>query len=323
MIPYARLLLATEHTEFDTGAEQVALDLARRRGVPLAAVVPIVSNVEYESVAPELVARVEEGVRARVDALRDAAARAGVDLDLRVRRGAEPWREIVAEATERSADLLVVRRRGKQSFLANLMVGEMVGKVATAAPCSVLMVPRAARVWTRRVLAGIDGTHAGTEVARTAARMAAAAGLPLTLLSVVAHGRRRNAARRSMRSPRQSPSRAARAPTSKGRWPPAGRRTQSWNVRRQPAPTCWWWAAAAPGGTPGSTSAATRSGSSGSRRAPFSSSGPDARRAAMRDRRARYFIAKSFTTSERDTMPRTRCSGSVTTSRLILFLSIR
>ena len=186
-IPYARLLLATEHTDFDAGSEHVALALARQHGLPLACVMPIVSNVEYESVAPELVARMEEGVHARVVALRADAARIGTDLELRVRRGEEPWREIVAEAKERNADLLVIRRRGKRSFLANLMVGEMVGKVATAAPCSVLTVPRAARVWTRRVLVGVDGTRAGPEVARAAARMAVAAGLPLTVASVAPH----------------------------------------------------------------------------------------------------------------------------------------
>ena len=75
--PHSRLLLATEHTEFDTGAERIALELARRRGVPLAAVVPIVSNIEYESVAPGLVARMEEDVHARLVALQDEAAHAG------------------------------------------------------------------------------------------------------------------------------------------------------------------------------------------------------------------------------------------------------
>ena len=81
--PHSRLLLATEHTEFDAGAERVALELARRRGVPLAAVVPIVSNIEYESVAPGLVARMEEDVHARLVALQDEAARAGVPLHVR------------------------------------------------------------------------------------------------------------------------------------------------------------------------------------------------------------------------------------------------
>ncbi len=171
--PHSRLLLATEHTEFDTGAERIALELARRRGVPLAAVVPIVSNIEYESVAPGLVARMEEDVHARLVALQDEAARAGVSLDVRVRRGEEPWREIVAEATARGADLIVIRRRGKRSFLANLMIGELVGKVATSAPCDVLMVPRAAPLTGRRVLAGVDGTPVGPQVARAAAQVAA------------------------------------------------------------------------------------------------------------------------------------------------------
>ena len=186
-IPYTHLLLATEHTEFDAGAEAVAVALARERGVPLAGVVPIVSNVEYESVASELVARVEESVHARVVALRADAARAGVDLEVRVRRGEEPWREIVAEAKERNADLLVIRRRGKRSFLADLMVGEMVGKVATHAPCSALLVPRAARLWTRRVLAAVDATRAAPSVVQTAARVAVEAGLPLTVVSVAVH----------------------------------------------------------------------------------------------------------------------------------------
>jgi len=186
-IPYTRLLLATEHTEFDAGAEAVAVALARERGVPLAGVVPIVSNVEYESVASELVARVEESVHARVVALRADAARAGIDLEVRVRRGEEPWREIVAEARERNADLLVIRRRGKRSFLANLMVGEMVGKVATHAPCSTLLVPRAARLWTRRVLAAVDASRAAPSVVQTAARVAVEAGLPLTVVSVAVH----------------------------------------------------------------------------------------------------------------------------------------
>jgi len=183
----ARPLLATEHTEFDAGAERIALDLARARGVSLAVVVPIVSNSELEAIAPGLVARAESQVRERLAALEDDAARRRVPFEIRVRRGEEPWREIVAEAKARDADLIVIRRRGRRSFLANLLVGGMVGKVGTAAPCDVLMVPRAARLWTTRVLAGVDGTRAGAAVARAAAQAAGAAGLPLTVVSVAAH----------------------------------------------------------------------------------------------------------------------------------------
>lgn len=185
--PFSRLLLATEHTEFDTGSERVAFDLARRYRLPLHGVLPMVSNAEYESIAPEAVLRAEERVFALVTKLREEARTAGIEFDLRVRRGAEPYREIIAEAQELSADLVVIRRRGRQSILANLLVGEMVGKVATHAPCSALLVPRAGCVWTNRILAGVDGSRATVGVAETAARLAGDAGIPLELVSVAVH----------------------------------------------------------------------------------------------------------------------------------------
>ena len=151
---FTRILLATQHTEFDAGAERVAFELAKECAVPLLGVLPVVTNVEYEGVAPELVARAEAEAFQKLTQLRTTAESAGVALDIHVRRGEEPSREIIAEAQRCNADLIVARRRGKRGFLAKLMVGEMVGKVATLAPCSVLLVPRAGRMWTTRVLAG-------------------------------------------------------------------------------------------------------------------------------------------------------------------------
>ena len=89
---------------------------------------PVVSNPEFEAVAPA--ARGPAPTprpSARRSQLRDArAAPPACALELRVRRGAEPYVEIVDEARERGADLIVIRRRGKRGFLANLLVGEMV-----------------------------------------------------------------------------------------------------------------------------------------------------------------------------------------------------
>jgi nucleotide-binding universal stress UspA family protein len=186
MFPYERPLLATEHTEFDVGAERVAFEVAGRYALPLAACVPIVSNPELESAVPQAVARLEADVARRLIALRDDAARAKIGFAADVRRGEEAWRSIVDEAHSLGADLLIVRRRGKRSFLAHLMIGEMVGKVASEAPCSVLMVPRAAALWTQRIVAAVDGSAATSAIARTAAQMAAAARLPLVVVSVAA-----------------------------------------------------------------------------------------------------------------------------------------
>jgi nucleotide-binding universal stress UspA family protein len=183
-LPFERILLATEHTEFDVGAERVAMEIARECDVPLGGVLPIVSNVEYEAVAPELAARAEEDAFAMLTQLRRQAQTASVDLDIRVRRGEEPYREIIAEARARHADLIVVRRRGKRGFLAELMVGEMVGKVATLAPCSVLLVPRAGRMWSQRVLAAVDTSPAAETVTAVAAGVAVRCKLPLLIASV-------------------------------------------------------------------------------------------------------------------------------------------
>jgi hypothetical protein len=56
---FTRLLLATEHTEFDTGAERLAISMAQHCQLPLAVVLPLVSNPEYESLAPEIAMRAE------------------------------------------------------------------------------------------------------------------------------------------------------------------------------------------------------------------------------------------------------------------------
>src|SRR5512140_2726098 len=185
--PFERILLATEHTEFDSGAERVAFALAQRCGKPLAAVIPVVSNPEYEAVAPQLAERAEQEAAARIEKLRTAAKTAGVLLDVVTRRGEEPYLEIVQEASGRKSDLIVTRRRGKRSFLSNLLVGEMVSKVAGNAPCSVLFVPRAAQMWAHGILAAVDASISAAHVASTAAKVARQCALPLTIISVASH----------------------------------------------------------------------------------------------------------------------------------------
>ena len=80
--PFSRLLLATEHTAQDAGAETLAFTMARRCGLPLRAVVPIASNPEYEAMAPQLAAHAEAQAGERIAALRGDAQRAEVTLEL-------------------------------------------------------------------------------------------------------------------------------------------------------------------------------------------------------------------------------------------------
>ena len=181
---FARLLLATEHTEFDSGAETVALALAQRCKLPLATVFPLLSNPEYEALAPQIAARAERDAAQKIAQLRAQADAVGVMIDLRVRRGEEPYQEIVQEAIEQGSELIIIRRRGKRGFLANLLMGEMVSKVVAHAACHVLIVPREARMWSRRVLVAAAPGAQGRALVSTATAVAAECGLPLHVVCV-------------------------------------------------------------------------------------------------------------------------------------------
>jgi nucleotide-binding universal stress UspA family protein len=181
---FQRLLLATEHTPQDAGAEVLALAMARRCGMPLDLVLPLISNAEYEAIAPELAERHEAQARAHLDELQALAEAQDVTLRPHVRHGSELDAEIIAQAADSQADLLVIRRRGRRGLLARLMFGEMVGRVVSRAPCSVIVAPRDARLWSRRVLLALDPDHADPGLVQAALAVAAECGLPLLAVAV-------------------------------------------------------------------------------------------------------------------------------------------
>lgn len=184
--PFKKILLATEHTAFDAGAERLAFVMAQHCGMPLRVVIPVLSNPEFEAAAPELSLQADLEIARKILELEQQAQAAGVALDVQVRHGAQAHEEIVAEAQSSGTDLLIIRRRGNPGFLANLLVGEMVSKVIRDAHCNVLMVPRAANFWQKHILAAVGEGAAADKVAQAASAIAARCGVPLTLVSVAA-----------------------------------------------------------------------------------------------------------------------------------------
>jgi nucleotide-binding universal stress UspA family protein len=188
---FARVLLATEGTEFDAGAERLAIALAARVAdrraqsaaraagdvAALAAVLPVASNAEFEAIAPGAAAQADAQVHAARERLQAQASVAGVVLTVGVRHGGDADREIVEEAIERRASLLVIRRRGRQSFIARLLVGSMVSRVVERAPCPVLLVPRSGELWQGRVLVALDPREPEAARDRLCASARAAAAL--------------------------------------------------------------------------------------------------------------------------------------------------
>lgn len=184
---FERLLLATEHGEFDVGSEALALELARRGPRQLAVVIPIVSNPEFDALAPELAAEADNAAAAKVSAIEAAARAAGVQLQMLTRHNLYRADAVIGAAEETEAELIVIRRRGKRALLTKLLVGEMVHHVLSGAPCSVLVVPRAAVLWTRGVLVGVDPVTPSTDLIEQAAGLARASELPLHVVTVLRH----------------------------------------------------------------------------------------------------------------------------------------
>jgi len=96
------------------------------------------SKVEKHS---EEVARMEEGVKRRVNELFEKAGLAEVDRR-RVRmeiRGGKPWKEILKYALDNKIDLIVMGSHGETSFK-ELLMGSTTERVVRRASCHVLCV---------------------------------------------------------------------------------------------------------------------------------------------------------------------------------------
>lgn len=148
-----RLLLATEGTPQDAGAERTALALAAALDAPLTVVLPFATNEELLGVAPDVALKMEAAAGTALRRLSTTAAGAGVRAETVVWRGSSVAENIVAAAAAHEADLLVTRRVGRRGLLARLLVGEMVSQVAARVGRLMLMVPeKATGLWTGHVV---------------------------------------------------------------------------------------------------------------------------------------------------------------------------
>lgn len=181
---FEKILLASDASGFGAGAVRVAIAFAKKSGARIAALTIVRTNPEYEALAHDLVERAEEDAWNYLDTVVAAAKEAGVACEPMLRRGEDPAREIVEAEVEARPDLLVMGRRGSRG-LARMSVGDATVKAIGRGQCSVLVVPRAAEMWTRRVLVGTDGSRFGDAAAVTAGAIARICALPVTVVGAM------------------------------------------------------------------------------------------------------------------------------------------
>lgn len=192
----AHILLPNDGSEYAAGAIRVAIEAAKHCGadITLMTALPLGSDLETLG-TQDLQAEETARAQAQLDAGAREIVASGITCTTEVRHAEHPDVAIVESAIEASADLIVMGRRGKRG-LARLMVGHATAKVIGAAPCDVLVVPRAAAFWTRRILLATDGSANSEAAVRRAADLGKLCGLPVSVVSVVApsHGEARRAA---------------------------------------------------------------------------------------------------------------------------------
>jgi nucleotide-binding universal stress UspA family protein len=179
------ILLATDGSEFSEGANRLAIAISRRFGAKLTAMTMVLFSEELEVVGTRnLRAGLEEEANATLAALADLASRDGVNCELLIRFGEDPHREIVGAAQDVGADLIVIGRRGKRG-LARVMLGDATAKVIGGAHCHVLVAPRSAQMWQRRIVLATDGSAFADAATAAVAGIAANGSVPVTIVSAI------------------------------------------------------------------------------------------------------------------------------------------
>ncbi len=179
-----KVLLATDGSPYSEGAIREAINFSKACSSRLYALMVLETNPEYESIGSNVFEKEEAEARKYLETIKDRAAQEGVSCETIFHSDRSPHAAIVEEAAERKIDLIVIGRRGRTG-LAKLLLGSEGAKVIGRAPCTVLVVPRAARIEYKTLLAAVDGSPHSQAALHEAVSIAKKCGSRLAVLSVM------------------------------------------------------------------------------------------------------------------------------------------
>ena len=166
-----KLLLSTDGSEFSEGAIREAINLAKRCSSKLLVVSIIEMDPELEALAPDLVEKFERETRRHLESVKERVAKEGVDCEIIVHEGEEPYQYIVDEADKQQVEMIVMGRRGRTG-LKRLMMGSVTARVIGHATRNILVVPRAAHITWKSIVIATDGSKYSEAAAKEALSLA-------------------------------------------------------------------------------------------------------------------------------------------------------
>ncbi|MBI5101775.1 MAG: universal stress protein [Nitrospirae bacterium] len=135
-----KILYSTDGSLHSEKALKEAVNMAKTCGTKLYVITVVDVNPEYATMAPNVIERAEKEAGELLEEVRKCAAKEGIDVELIMHEGDEPWKFIVEEAKEKNVDMIVMGSHGRTG-LARLLMGSVTEKVIGHAPCKVLVVP--------------------------------------------------------------------------------------------------------------------------------------------------------------------------------------
>lgn len=135
-----KILVAVDGSPYSEAALQTALSIAKACEGELYAIHVIYSNPEYMGIA-DLGQKLEEEAEKLLDEVTQKAAGENVKCETIIKFHEQPYKEIVAEAKARQANLIVMGTHGRTG-LEKMLIGSVAQRVIGHAPCAVLVVPR-------------------------------------------------------------------------------------------------------------------------------------------------------------------------------------
>ena len=178
-----KLLVATDGSVFSENAIREAINLAKRCSSKLIAVSIVKTNPEFEDLVPQVFEKAEKEMREHLESTKSRASKEGIECEIVVHRGEEPFQDIVNDAARNQVDMIIMGTHGRTG-LKRLMMGSVTAKVIGHAPCNILVVPLHAKVECRNILIATDGSRYSDAAASKAIGIAKRCGGSLIVISI-------------------------------------------------------------------------------------------------------------------------------------------
>lgn len=139
-IGWQNILLAYDGSKYSEEALSEAINYARSYEGSLKIVNVIYTNDEFIANAPDVVEKMVEKAKEKVESAREKALQEGVETEAFVREG-EPYAVITSLAEELHSNTIIMGSRGKTQ-LGRILMGSVTSRVIGYAPCPVMVINR-------------------------------------------------------------------------------------------------------------------------------------------------------------------------------------